>query len=172
MDKEGLWEDTMLVVWTDHGFLLGEHEAYGKCWIPFYQEIAHTPFFVWDPRCKVQGERRRSLVQPAIDLAPTLLRYFGLAPTPDMLGRDLADVVASDQAVRETAVFGIFGGQVNVTDGRHIYMRSAATLENKPLYQYTLTPACGPPVFARRTGGKNRAMSPVILHQGMSGPAY
>ncbi|OJV26497.1 MAG: sulfatase [Verrucomicrobia bacterium 61-8] len=167
MDKEDLWEDTMLVVWTDHGFLLGEHESYGKCWIPFYQEIAHTPFFVWDPRCKVQGERRRALVQPAIDLAPTLLRYFGLAPTPDMLGHDLADVVASDQSVRKTAAFGIFGGQVNVTDGRYVYMRSAATLENKPLYQYTLTPAHADRLFSpEELAGKSEFHPPLSFTKG------
>ena len=77
MDAKGLWDDTMLIVWTDHGFLLGEHDWWGKMSMPMYQEIAHTPFFIWDPRVKAAGARRRALVQPSIDLAPTLLRFFG-----------------------------------------------------------------------------------------------
>ncbi|MFP3326245.1 sulfatase-like hydrolase/transferase, partial [Planococcus sp. SIMBA_160] len=79
-----LWDDTMLIVWTDHGFMLGEHGWMAKNQPPLYEEVAHTPFFVWDPRAKRAGERRRALVQPSIDLGPTLLRAFGLEPTPDM----------------------------------------------------------------------------------------
>ena len=78
MDRLDLWKDTMLIVWTDHGFVLGEHNCWAKCWQPFYEEIAHTPFFVWDPRSGKRNERRASLVQPSIDIGPTLLDYFGV----------------------------------------------------------------------------------------------
>jgi arylsulfatase A-like enzyme len=140
-DRLDLWRDTLLVVWTDHGFMLGEHESWGKCWLPFYQEIAHTPFWMWDPRSPAAaGQSRRALVQPAIDLAPTLLRFFGLDPTPDMLGHDLATVVAADTAVRQHAIFGLFGHQVNITDGRYIYMRGPRDPANQPLFEYTLMP--------------------------------
>ncbi len=155
-DRHGLWDDTMLLVWTDHGFALGEHGCWAKCWLPFYQEIAHTPFFVWDPRCGAAGERRQALVQPSLDLAPTLLRYFGQEPTPDMLGQDLADTVARDTPVREAALFGLHGGHVNVTDGDWVYMRAPASADNGPLCNYTLMPTdmrdlWGPARFAEVT---------------------
>ncbi len=140
MDQHDLWRDTMLVVWTDHGFMLGEHDCWAKIVMPFYEEVAHTPFFVWDPRCRVAGERRSSLVQPSIDVGPTLLDLFGVERTPDMLGCSLAQVVASDRPVREAAIFGMHGAQVNVTDGRYVYMRAPAGPENAPLYNYTLMP--------------------------------
>lgn len=139
-DRYGLWDDTMLIVWTDHGFLLGEHGVWAKCWMPFWEEVARTPFFVWDPRCGVAGERRASLVQPAIDLGPTLLDFFGLEPTKDMLGKSLAATIAGDTPVREAAIFGMHGGHVNVTDGRYVYMRAPVAEENQPLYNYTLMP--------------------------------
>ena len=140
MDELGLWEDTMLIVWTDHGFLLGEHACWAKIWMPFYEEVAHTPFWVWDPRSGGRVERRSALVQPAIDIGPTLLSAFGLEPTPDMRGHDLADTVAADRAVRAAALFGLFGAQVNVTDGRYVYMRGPANDANAPLNEYTLMP--------------------------------
>jgi arylsulfatase A-like enzyme len=140
MDRLKLWDDTLLIVWTDHGFLLGEHDCWAKVWTPFYEEIAHTPFFMWDPRCARSGERRQSLVQPSIDLGPTLLEFFGVEPTADMLGKPLAGVVERDTPVREAAIFGIHGGQVNVTDGRYVYMRARARDDNEPLYNYTLMP--------------------------------
>jgi arylsulfatase A-like enzyme len=140
MDELDLWKDTMLIVWTDHGFMLGEHRCWAKMWMPMYEEIGHTPFFVWDPRSKKQGERRASLVQPSIDLAPTLLDYFGLKPTPNMRGKVLRDAVANDTPVRDAALFGYHGKYVNVTDGRYVYMRDFTTEENEPLYEYTLMP--------------------------------
>jgi arylsulfatase A-like enzyme len=141
MDELNLWDDTMLIVWTDHGFLLGEHDCWAKCWLPFYEEISHTPFFVWDPRSRQRGVRRQALVQPSLDIGPTLLRYFGLKPTADMLGQDLAATVANDQSVRQAALFGLHGGQVNVTDGRYVYMRGSARADNEPLFNYTLAPS-------------------------------
>ncbi len=140
MDELDLWKDTMLIVWTDHGFLLGEHDCWAKVWLPWYQELANTPFFAWDPRCGKRGERRQALVQPSIDLGPTLLEYFGVPLAKDMLGKPLRDAVASDGSVRDAALFGIFGGHVNVTDGRHVYMRAPTSRENTPLFQYTHMP--------------------------------
>jgi arylsulfatase A-like enzyme len=141
MDRHDLWKDTMLVVWTDHGFILGEHGSWAKVWLPFYQEIAHTPFFVWDPRVGKAGERRSSLVQPSIDLGPTLLEFFGVERTADMIGKPLRPVLESDTPVREAAIFGLHGRQVNVTDGRYVYMRAAATPDNQPLNNYTHMPS-------------------------------
>jgi arylsulfatase A-like enzyme len=123
-DAHDLWHDTMLVVWTDHGFLLGEHGGWAKNWPPLYEEISHTPLFIWDPRApQAAGTRRAALVQPAIDLGPTLLGLFGQPPTADMLGHDLAESVAADAVVRATALFGYFGQHVNITDGRYVYLR-------------------------------------------------
>ena len=141
MDRLELWDDTMLIVWTDHGFLLSEHDLWAKVQMPWYRELSNTPFFVWDPRCGQAGQRRQSLVQPSIDLGPTLLDLFGVEPTADMLGQSLRDVCASDSPVREAAIFGNHGGQVNVTDGRYVYMRAPTRPDNQPLYNYTLMPS-------------------------------
>ena len=139
MDELGLWRDTMLIVNTDHGFLLGEHDCWAKCWAPFYNEIVHMPLFIWDPRSGKRGAHRQSLVQ-TIDLAPTLLEFFGIEPPPDMRGVPLRATIERDEKVREAGLFGIHGGHVNVTDGRYVYMRAMAGEENKPLYEYTLMP--------------------------------
>ena len=140
MDALGLWKDTLLIVNTDHGFLLGEHDWWGKCVMPFYNEVAHMPLFVWDPRTGCAGERRKSLVQ-TIDIAPTLLEYFGVARPPDMQGAPLRATVASDAPVREAALFGMHGAHVNCTDGRYVYMRAPVNPDNRPLFNYTLMPA-------------------------------
>ena len=139
MDQYGLWEDTMLIVNTDHGFLLGEHEYLGKGKMPWYEELSHIPLFIWDPRSGVAGTRRYSLVQ-TIDLAPTLLDFFGLDVPSDMQGVPLGDVIRRDKPPREYALFGMFGGQVNCTDGRYVCMRGSVSEDNQALAEYTLMP--------------------------------
>ena len=139
MDHHDLWDDTMLIVCTDHGLLLGEHDWLGKNVMPFYDETIHTPLFVWDPRSAVAGERREALVQ-TIDLGPTLLDAFGLEPTADMQGRSLTGVIGTDTPVRQAALFGVHGGHANVTDGRYVYMRACAGKDNQPLFDYTVMP--------------------------------
>lgn len=133
MDELDLWRDTMLMVVTDHGFLLGEHGWWGKNAAPWYDETIHTPLFVWDPREGAHGERRDSLVQ-TIDFAPTLLDFFGVPIPGDMQGTPLRDTA------REAGLFGSFGGHASVTDGRYVYMRAPATPGNTPLLEHTLMP--------------------------------
>jgi arylsulfatase A-like enzyme len=139
MDKLDLWKDTMLIVNTDHGFLLGEKEWFGKMMMPIFNENAHTPFIIWDPRSGRKNERRKSLVQ-TIDIAPTLLEYFGVEIPKDMQGRPLKGVIASDSPVREAGLFGTHGCHINITDGRYVYMRSSIDHKNSPLNEYTLMP--------------------------------
>ena len=49
-------------------------------------------------------------------------------------------MVAADKGGREHAIWGIFGGQVNITDGRYVYMRGPAGPDNGPLHEHTLMP--------------------------------
>lgn len=139
MDELNLWDDTLLIVNTDHGFLLGEHGWWSKTAMPYYQEIAHIPLFVWDPRSRIRGERRSSLVQ-MIDIPSTLLDFFD-APVPaSAQGHSLKKTIADDTPVREAALFGVHGGHVNCTDGRYVYMRAPQNSLNEPIYNYTLMP--------------------------------
>jgi len=55
MDEQDMWKDTMLIVNTDHGYLLGEHGWWAKMVQPVYDEIAHLPLFIWDPRKGVRN---------------------------------------------------------------------------------------------------------------------
>ncbi len=139
MDEHDLWKDTMLIVNTDHGYLLGEHSWWAKSTMPIYNQIANTPLFIWDPRCQKKGETRQSLVQ-TIDLAPTLLDYFNVPIPKDMQGVPLKDTIENDTPVRQYALFGYHGTSTNVTDGHYVYMRNSLSDTNVTSADYTLMP--------------------------------
>lgn len=139
MDKYDMWKDTMLIVNTDHGYLLGEHLWWSKAVMPVYNELANTPLFIWNPKTGMRNVHRSGLVQ-TIDLAPTILDYFGIEIPKDMEGRVLTPVMESDTPVRQYGLFGFFGSHVNITDGEYVYMRAPVHVDNKPLNEYTLMP--------------------------------
>lgn len=141
-DAEGLWEDTALIVTTDHGFLLSEHDWWGKCRMPYYEEISHIPLMIHDPRAPASaGTRTQALTQTA-DVMPTLLGLHGVAVPDEVRGQDLGTLCAEPDAPgRDVAVFGLFGGPLGVTDGTHTLYHYPPDLYAEGLREYTLAPA-------------------------------
>lgn len=138
-DELNLWEDTMLIVNTDHGYLLGEHGWWSKIVMPCYDEIAHTPLFIYDPRFQCAGETRDQIVQ-TIDLPATLLEYFKVPLPEHMQGRPIRPVIEKNEPIRDYALFGIHGAHVCIFDGTYVYMKAPVSEENKPLFEYTTMP--------------------------------
>lgn len=138
-DRFHLWDDTMLIVNTDHGYMLGEHDYWAKNVMPWYNETANIPLFIWDPESRGMGVTNDNLVQ-TIDLPATLLEHFNIPIPADMQGRPLQETIRTGAPVREAALYGMFGGHINVTDGRYVYMRGSAAEDNEPLCQYTHMP--------------------------------
>jgi arylsulfatase A-like enzyme len=134
LDEEGLWDDTMVVVTTDHGYALGDHGHLAKNHQPTYDEIARTPLFVHHP----DAERDRvGGLTSAVDVYPTLLDAMGIDP-PNCHGRSLLPLLTGERDAanhREYALYGYFGAGVNVTDGRYTYLHPPADLD-APLYRY------------------------------------
>jgi len=93
-----LWDDTVVMLMSDHGIMLGEHGVIGKAWdhegvyecYPLYEEMIHIPLMMHIPG---MGHRRISdLVQPA-DLMPTILELAGAADPGTMHGVSLVPVI-------------------------------------------------------------------------------
>lgn len=139
MDAYNLWEDTLLIVNTDHGFFIGEHDHWAKGTDVYWmEEVAHIPLFIYDPVSRKNGENN-ALVQ-TIDLAPTILDYCGVERTKDMQGISLLDTIRSDTPVHDSIIYGIFGAQITCVDERYKYVLTPNS-QNEPLYHYTLMPA-------------------------------
>lgn len=135
-DKEDLWKDTLLIVNTDHGFLVGEHGWLGKNISPLYQEIVHLPLFVSHP--DYQGKSTNHTLAQTIDLPATILDYFNIDNKLDMDGKSILPALDESNKIHDEILFGINGGFVNIYDGRYLYMRSSQTKDNGPRKVHTL----------------------------------
>ena len=139
-DAHGLWDDTVLVVSTDHGFLLGEHGWWSKNRMPCYEEVAHIPLFIHHPAYADQAGTRRDALTQTMDLMPTFLDIHGSEIPDEVVGHSLLSVLKDDTPVRETAIFGVFGSALNVTDGRYVYFLYPDHVTVDGLFQYTVMP--------------------------------
>ena len=148
-DEHELWHDTALIVTTDHGYLLSEHDWWAKSRMPFYNEIAHIPLVIHYPGLEDKaGQRRQSLTQN-IDLTPTFLGLYGVEVPEQVTGHSLVPVLADDTPARSAAIYGQFGAAINITDGRYTYFRYPEDVLNQELFEYTLMPTHQWAMFAR-----------------------
>jgi len=140
-DQHNLWEDTMLVLTSDHGFLLSEHDWWGKNLMPYYEEISHIPLIIHHPHHpELAGQRRGALTQ-TMDLMPTLMQLFGHPIPAEVQAKSLLPLLSEDQPLRDAAILGMFGGPICVTDGEYsyyLYPRDLSSQNN--LFEYTLMP--------------------------------
>ena len=147
LERQNAFEDTLIILTTDHGHMLGEHGVDGKNRWHAWNEMSRIPLFVHLPGSRHAGERRAQLTQN-IDIMPTLMEYFQVPFDNPIHGRSWMDILEKNApSKREGALYGWFGMTVNVTDGKYTYMRAPASEENAPLYRYFLTPT----TFGRNT---------------------
>jgi arylsulfatase A-like enzyme len=139
-DAHDLWRDTALILSTDHGFLLAEHDWWGKNLMPYYAEISHIPLIVHHPAARAHAGERRAALTQTIDLMPTFLDLFGIDVPREVQGRSLLPLLGRDGTHHEAVIFGMFGGPIGATDGRHAYYLYPEDLYAPGLHEYTLMP--------------------------------
>jgi len=123
LDREGLWNDTMVILTSDHGFMLGEHGWMGKNSPPVYNVIANTPLLVWHPESSKMAGRVSALTS-AVDLYATILDAIGVEGYSRVHSESLLPLLNEEtETHRSCTVYGYWGSAINVTDGHYTYHR-------------------------------------------------
>lgn len=135
MDERGLWDDTVLIVTTDHGHLLGEHGYWAKNYQFDYRELAHIPLLICAPG---MAPGRREGMSATMDLMPTILDCHGVKTPESAHGVSLLPLLKNGESVRTETIFGYFSKDVNYTDGRYTYCRQP--LEGSTVHHYSYMP--------------------------------
>jgi arylsulfatase A-like enzyme len=147
LDQQNGWDDTLIVLTTDHGTMLGEHQYWMKNLMPVYNEIARIPLIVHLPGSARAGVRVSSLSQTT-DVMPTFLDYFAAPVPPHLHGRSLRPAIEADQKVHDSMIYGYFGMALNLTDGHYTYYRNPIEAETR-VHAYTAMPTTSHGFFPR-----------------------
>lgn len=90
----GQWDDTLIIVTSDHGEMLGDHFMWGKQTV--YDPCYHVPLIIRDPRQKAAAGTIVDNFVETIDLAPTILEWVGGTPPYAFDGRSLLPFLSGD----------------------------------------------------------------------------
>jgi len=105
LTRLGREDDTIVVLWGDHGWKLGEHN--GWCKQTNYEIDTRSPLIIAAPSSKANGQSSDALVE-FVDIYPALCDLAGL-PLPDHLeGRSMAPLLDEPDQPWKTAAFSQF----------------------------------------------------------------
>ena len=149
----GLLENTVVVIYSDHGMEFFEHDTWGQGNSVRGDASAMVPLVIVDPRRASAGACTR--IVRSIDVAPTLLELAGIAPHADIDGTSLVpylDDAATDMGLAAFNETGIWLTEVpgmpeehlrypNLLDLLEVPDTSTGTLAIKREYQEIIVAA-------------------------------
>jgi arylsulfatase A-like enzyme len=120
--------NTLVVLWSDHGWHLGEKQHWGK-WTG-WQRSTRVPFMIAPPSRVPPGSQQAGArcAEPVglIDLYPTLIDLCGLPPREGLSGRSLAPLMKNPKQATDRVVITTFDkGNHSLTGARWHYLHYA-----------------------------------------------
>lgn len=137
MDEFDMWEDTAVILTSDHGYLLGEHGYWAKNYMFDYEELVHIPLIVYMPNSHLKGKRISALTAN-IDIMPTIMELHGAQLPPYVHGKSLLHLMKGDKEHHDAVLYGYFGKDINMFDGTYSYCRQP--LNGTTAYHHTAMP--------------------------------
>jgi arylsulfatase A-like enzyme len=88
LDESPYAEDTIIILYADHGYHLGEKQRWSK--FSLWERTTHVPFIV-----SVPGGEKGVTTKPVelLSIYPTLIELCGLTPNPDVEGVSIAPLL-------------------------------------------------------------------------------
>ena len=146
MKQAGLYDNTLIVIISDHGEGLGEHRILGHP-AAVYQTMVHVPLLVKYPRASAQPPGRQiDTPVSGVDVMPTVLEVAGIGIPANLQGQSLRKLSGDTP---ELVVSESFPDRLSRLRGRSdsaqraIYQgpwKFISTAEQKELYNLSLDP--------------------------------
>ncbi len=105
LENLGLRQNTIVVLWGDHGWKLGEHASW--CKMTNYEIDARVPLIISTPELLGKRIKTDALVE-FVDIFPTLCQLAGLAAPENLEGKSLVSVINNPGQPFKKAVFSQF----------------------------------------------------------------
>lgn len=105
LKRLALLENTLIVLWSDHGFHLGELGLW--CKTTNFETDTHVPLIIASPLLGNRGKHSDALVE-LVDIYPTMVELAGLPVPDDLDGTSMGRVIANPGRSWKKAVFSQF----------------------------------------------------------------
>ena len=139
MDRLEMWDNTIVILWGDHGWQLGEHTLWCKhcC----FDTAERAPLLIAAPGFK-KGLRSRALVE-FVDIYPTLCELAGIAPPTHLQGKSFVALMDEPNRKWKDAVFSRYQKGVSMRTDRYLYTEyftDDGKFEGRMLYDHQTDP--------------------------------
>ena len=118
LKARGLYDNTIIVIWGDHGWKLGDHNGWGKM-TNFYIDT-HVPLII-KPANQTEGQRIEALTE-LVDLFPTLCDLAEVDKAEYFQGTSLTPLFSDPDLAWKDAVFSQFRRRARVSKDGNEYM--------------------------------------------------
>ncbi len=141
LDRMGLSENTIVIVWGDHGWHLGDHGLW--CKHTNFESATHVPMIVRVPGAPSAGQTCDALTE-YVDIYPSLCELAGIPVPGHVEGSSFAPLINDPRQAWKQAAFSQYprGGSVmgySMRTSRYRYtqwIRAGGTLEAVELYDH------------------------------------
>ena len=104
LKRNGLRDNTIVVLTSDHGYQLGEHFMWGK--VTLFEVCDRVPLLIRVPGLTTPRSSSAGLVE-LIDLFPTLAELCSVKPSDDLQGRSLVPMLRDPASPGKKAVYTV-----------------------------------------------------------------
>lgn len=167
LDRLKLWDHTVVVVMSDHGYHLGEHGWWNK--VTLFELCARVPLIVWAPGAKGMGNTANGIVE-FVDIYPTLAELCGLKPPENLAGVSfrplLDDPAKAGKSAAFTQVTRDNATGRTVRSDRWRYTEWDAGEKGVELYDHTKDPLEYHNLAGRTEFAADEAAMKQVLHRG------
>jgi arylsulfatase A-like enzyme len=99
LEEKGLKDNTIIVLWGDHGWHLGDHGLW--CKHTNFEQATRLPLLIIDPT-KKPGET--TIPVETLDIFPTLCELAGIEPEPTLQGKSLVPLLEGKDISQKYAI--------------------------------------------------------------------
>jgi arylsulfatase A-like enzyme len=137
VERLGLRDNTVVIVWGDHGWHLGEHGLWNKH--SNFERAVRAPMIVSAPGYR--GGRKSAALTEFVDIYPTLAELCGLGTTEGLEGTSFVPLLERPNRTWKTAAFSQYPrGKVMGYSIRTDRYRYTEWGDQRELYDYTSDP--------------------------------
>ena len=136
VNNSPLATNTVVVVWGDHGWHLGDHNLWGKH--TKFERAARSALIIRTPDMRLRGQQTEAIVE-SVDLFPTLAELCELDAPSHLDGHSLVPVLDDPQHPGKDAAITYWSGCSSLRSDqiRLVYYHNNASTE---VYDHTIDP--------------------------------